>query len=307
MWSTNCQSDYALFHLAQETLAMTSATWILVLVTSVVQIESLSSAESPDENVAKKRAEESIKLAKQHAAEYELYSDTARKMKLMLVHQPILRWTNPVPQEAGTPTPEVYGGVFIWTFDGRPEVIASIHKWYSPYRRVSHEFHSLSSKRIIGLRGGRQVWSPSRAGIQLKPIPGADSPADSPIKRLRQMRALARGFSADKTNSQKRRSTLRLLPQPLYRYQSTDPNVLDGAVFAFVESTDPEIILLIEARQTSGGYRWQFAAARMNHLNLRLRYGEREVWSIARRPYKPFDPRETYWQIYFELEKEAAR
>jgi hypothetical protein len=41
--------------------------------------------------------------------------------------------------------------------------------------------------------------------------------------------------------------------QPLYRYESTDPEVIDGALFGFVHVTDPEIILVIEARKGSAG------------------------------------------------------
>ena len=47
------------------------------------------------------------------------------------------------------------------------------------------------------------------------------------------------------------------LPQPLYRYESTDPDVLDGAVFGFVTSagTDLEALVVIEARKPSP-HRW---------------------------------------------------
>ena len=65
---------------------------------------------------------------------------------------------------------------------------------------------------------------------------------------------------------------LRLLPQPLYRYESTDPDVLDGAVFAFVTSagTDPEVFLVLEARKPAGSGEpaWQYALARFTDLNL---------------------------------------
>jgi hypothetical protein len=52
-------------------------------------------------------------------------------------------------------------------------------------------------------------------------------------------------------DGQERRWELRLLPHPLYRYESTDPDVVDGALFAFVTSagTDPEALLAIEARK----------------------------------------------------------
>ena len=40
---------------------------------------------------------------------------------------------------------------------------------------------------------------------------------------------------------------LRLLTQPLYRYQDETAGILHGALFAFVEANDPEVLLLLEA------------------------------------------------------------
>ena len=61
-------------------------------------------------------------------------------------------------------------------------------------------------------------------------------PARSASQRLAQMRALTHDFSASTRDAKGRRWELRLLPQPLYRFKSTDPDVLDGALFAFVTS-----------------------------------------------------------------------
>ena len=83
------------------------------------------------------------------------------------------------------------------------------------------------------------------------PIPkGRLLPADSAAQRLAQMRTLGRDFSASTHDDQDRRWELRVLSQPLYRYESTDPDVVDGAIFAFVTSagTDPEALLVIEER-----------------------------------------------------------
>ena len=45
--------------------------------------------------------------------------------------------------------------------------------------------------------------------------------------------------------------------------RSEDANVLEGAIFAFVEGTDPEAFLLLEAAPESKP-NWKFAFARMN-------------------------------------------
>ena len=49
---------------------------------------------------------------------------------------------------------------------------------------------------------------------------------------------------------------LRLLPQPLYRYEPNDGDspMVDGAVFGYVWTigTDPEVLLVVEARRAGG-------------------------------------------------------
>lgn len=253
-----------------------------------------------DKQIAKQRADAAIVLAQRHAAEYVMFAGADRKTKLKLHPQPILRWTNPVPQDADDDLAEVYGGVFIWTLDGRPEVVASIFKWYSPFKHVSHELQSLSLNNVIAERDAQPRWYPSRAGVAFKAVPNAPRPAETPLRRARQLKALAAEFSAQKFDSKMQRTTLRLLTQPLYRYKSTNPAVLDGALFVFAEGTDPEIVLLLEARKTDDQYRWQFAAARLNHLELRLSHKRRQVWSV--RPAVPVakrrDPKGTYMSIF---------
>ena len=49
-------------------------------------------------------------------------------------------------------------------------------------------------------RDGHAEWSPVRGGVEFRPLPGAPAPADTPARRLRQMRALAVEFSATKTD-----------------------------------------------------------------------------------------------------------
>ncbi len=116
---------------------------------------------------------------------------------------------------------------------------------------------------------------PEARGIDLTPFAAAPKPARTAPQRLVQMRTLSRDFSALTRNDKERRWELRLLPQPVFRYESTDPVILDGAVFAFVTSagTDPEAILIVEARQTaaSGEPAWHYAVGRFTDLYLEVR------------------------------------
>ncbi len=60
---------------------------------------------------------------------------------------------------------------------------------------------------------------------------------------------------------------------------------MGGALVAFAEGTDPEVMLLIEARKSEDEFKWHFAAGRLNHLRMRLYHQEQEVWSVNFVPY----------------------
>lgn len=67
----------------------------------------------------------------------------------------------------------------------------------------------------------------------------------------------------------------------MYRYESRDPQILDGALFAYVEGTDPEALLLIQRRKRdSGEAAWEFALARSNNSDVIARRDDRIVWSV---------------------------
>ncbi|HEX5447217.1 MAG TPA: hypothetical protein VFW87_25605 [Pirellulales bacterium] len=106
-------------------------------------------------------------------------------------------------------------------------------------------------------------------------------------------------FSAHSIAPTGERRELRLLTTPLYRYESADPAVIDGALFAFVcnVGTDPEIFLLLEAREEPGGPRWQFALARFGSRDLFVNEGDREVWRAVRGVEDTinYNPDRTYW------------
>jgi hypothetical protein len=119
------------------------------------------------------------------------------------------------------------------------------------------------------------------------------------------MRALAHEFSASTKDRNDRLWELRLLTQPLYRYQSTDPDVLDGGVFAFVTSagTDPEAVLVVEARKPPDGGDpiWHYAVGRFTDLALSVRRNGKVVFDVPLVPYDAprQDPKKRY-SVFFE-------
>jgi hypothetical protein len=219
------------------------------------------------------------------AASYRITLDSEPPRPLTLKPEPVLRWSNPLRKTDD-------GALFVWLADGRPEAVGSFYR----YRREDvtqedHEFQSLATTGLAAVRGGREVWSPREPGVSFSPIPGAPAPAGSAAERLRQMRTLARGFKA-RFDLPADQSELRLLSQPIYRYEAHRPDLADGALFAFVQTTDPEVLLLIEARGRGRDVAWCFAFARMSMVNLRAVHDDRVVWSAdwADQPEDPTKP-----------------
>lgn len=226
------------------------------------------------------------------AAEYAIYRDPDLREKLELREEPVYNWTNVLQRQNGS--------VFIWTWKGCPEAIGTIFSYPAQIkdkRGVSHEFHTLSKSVLIPRREAENQWNPQDI-LARKPIPDAPKPAEAPRQRLFQMREVTRAFSARSVDRKEQTWELRLLPQPLFRYQSTDPDILDGAVFAYVTSagTDPEIILLIEAAKTVGGATYQYAVCRFANCDLYVKYQDTEVWSslCGDQPMLQFDPKQSY-------------
>ena len=214
-------------------------------------------------------------LYRSEAVGYEFAISGSKRERLALQPQPVMQWVS---------LNDFNGSVFIWTRGGRPEVAGTIFSYpagASDLRNVMHEFHSLSAKPIEATAPGGRTFTFSE-GIELQPIPGAPPPAENATRRRLQARGLARRFSAH-MDRQGERWELRLLNQPLYSYEAPQDGILGGALFAFVGYiTDPEILVLIEARKTSDGRKWFYAPARFSDKSLWLNHDDQEVWSYLR-------------------------
>jgi hypothetical protein len=189
------------------------------------------------------------------------------------------------------------GAIFLWKDDaGRPEVAAQVflHRYKGrPDGEWQHEFSSLSTGKFVATEGPAQRWVPGWAGVTFKPLPGAPKPAGLAAQRLRQMRALAEEFKAEDNFGDKGNyEVLRLLTTPVARYGKAGAMPEDGALFAFVEGTDPEVFLFLEVRKGDNGPEWQYACAPMSCWPLRVRHKGELFWELPLRstsdPSKPF-------------------
>jgi len=232
-------------------------------------------AEAP---VNKEQIDAALKLTKAEAEKYTFTLQDESRSSARLLAEPVLRWSNPA-------VGEIHGNVFLWTIDKRPAAIGSLFKWFTPHTHMSHEFHSLAEQPLVGRYDGRDVWTTSARGLAFSLLPSAPQPAASAAQRLLAMKRLAKDFSATKHQRDGEKQELRLLTQPIHRYAAPEHKVLDGALFVFVQGTDPEVFLLLEARGDQGKAAWHFAATRMNSVGFVLRYQDKEIWSAEIMPW----------------------
>ena len=232
--------------------------------------------DAPSGNAATEAAEAS-RLAADEVGNWTFRLRDEAKTKLEVDPSPVLRWTNPG-------SGRVYGSVFLATSGGRPEAVFAVYKWYHPYHGFEAEMQSLSLSGIEATRDMTEQWHPAAPGIEPRDLPGAPAPADTAGRRLRQLGTLAPRFSAHlvkpRGESPGDPLALRLLTKPIFRCQASGGALIDGALYAFVQGTDPEVFLLIEARQEEGAPRWRYALARMNRDAVWAELDGREVWRV---------------------------
>jgi hypothetical protein len=184
---------------------------------------------------------------RERQAEFEQYEFTAGEgepVKLSLESRSLLNWTN---AERGA----YAGAVYLWTYDGLPQVVACA---FGRGKYLRHEFHSLSTVPIL-LRRGEEEIHRFEPGIVWQELADAPPPAKPRTLRLTQMRRQAERFRV--VMGGKDPAEMRLLTQPIFRSPAEGKD--DVALFAFVQGTDPECLLLLRA--ASDG-KWQYALTR---------------------------------------------
>lgn len=179
----------------------------------------------------------------------------------------------------------VFGSVYLWMDAAqRLAVVGTIGS--IPIRGVDVEFielHLLSPDPIkpIDLPGTQaKRWAPNVSELPLRPVPDAPDVAKTERARLVQMRTLARQFSATMVEGD-RTNQLRLLPQPLYRYEGSTAQ-RDGGLFAFIwdKGTDPELLLRLEVSGDDNATVWSYQPVRFTWRELNLRHKMTDVYHV---------------------------
>ena len=229
------------------------------------------------------------RMLDESAGRYAIYAGKERGEPLKL--RCVLRWAN-------VTRGSVDGATYIWTSDGRPMATVCVYPFA---RQLCDNFQSLAEGPVTAWVDGQPVWRCERPGLEYQPLADAPAPEQSAAGRLRQMKSLAgrfstklMGWNADDSD----REPLRMLPRPVYRYESEQPT--DGAIFAFVQGTDPEAFLLIETRPdaSNGGKNliWHFAMARRTSGRLETQYQGQLVWK-AEKLSDYSDPKQPHFQV----------
>ncbi len=111
----------------------------------------------------------------------------------------------------------------------------------------------------------------------------ADS-GESSVARLLVMKSLMRRFTVSEDHKGDS-IVLRMLPRPIDRYADPDAGIVDGALFAFVYGTNPELIVALEFDGTN----WRYATGRLSWAAIDVRFDEEVVATYEQIRAAPVD------------------
>lgn len=259
---------------------------IALVAAGLVAAGLLRADDAPDQAAI---AEGKLRLAfmQKSADEYRVQLERAKAPDVTRLSDPVLRWNNQVVQEDDA-------ALFLWVCDKRPVCGAQLFLQGDHWH---HEFQSLAAEPFsVRWRKDAWQWSCQRTGLSLTPA-DLDAPAASAPQRLRQMRSFADRFTAaidpSRTDQWQDPHQLRLLTTPVYRY-ANEREILDGALFAFAQGTNPEVLLLIEAPRGEGARQWRYGFAPMTSFEARVWQGDKLVWQQATAPVPTKDKQGPY-------------
>jgi hypothetical protein len=196
------------------------------------------------------------------------------------------------------------GSFWGWRATGRPVAFLELWQNVDQPELWRHSIALSSSERVSldALVAGR--WTPPDTPLETPAITNSPAPGKEEAARLRQIRELARRFTAhefwDPDNS---RFELRLLPQPVHHYSDSAGGIQDGAVFIFAHDTNPEMVLLIEAQgESAASSHWHYALVPSSSAEVHVELDGKEVWQRPRVPNLVGGPTQPYWLFRLPVE-----
>ena len=255
------------------------------LIPAAVLLALVALGQAPGDNsTGEKDRDDRTRFLKEKSAELSLFRLPDTKQSLPFVDRPVLRYSNPVGLSSD-------GATFLWLAGTRPAAVVSF-SLRRPNNAVYRECTSLWPHPLDCWHNGASIWSPKIGGLLEQRLPDAPAPAMSEARRLSQIRDISKRFSSTWHHSRtNERTELNILPTPIYRFTSESDGILDGALFAFVITNDPEMLLLLEAvrdKPDAAAY-WRYSLARMSSLKEVVRFDDQEIWTV---PHYYTDPNE---------------
>ncbi len=200
----------------------------------------------------------------------EVDGESERPVKL--ISEPVLRFSDPDRRHSD-------GTLWVWGDRGRPRAFSEVFLKDDNESVLYHGVTSTADGPLVGRRKQRTIWSPRRAGVEFAVLPDAPQPSRSSRDRRAEIKRLANRFTAYEIFPEDRRSELRLLTSPVHQYEDQEAGILDGGAFVLALGTNPELILLLEARGGEGAdARWNYAVARRGNAPLFVEIDGNPAW-----------------------------
>jgi hypothetical protein len=219
---------------------------------------------------------------------------SGEREEVPIVADPVLRYTD-------APRSDRDGGVWVIGDEGKPlgMMVVYTKTGFDKGHWIQAVTSLCPNNSLKGVSHDRANWNPLQAGVSMQAFPQAPEPSTEPAARLRQMKALARRFTGHEFWPADSRHELRLLVQPLYRYQEPDVGILEGAIFALAHDTNPEVFVIIEAVQRDGATEWQYGVGRFGFAELHVALDGEEVWT--RDIISSTTSTEPYWLFHLQM------
>lgn len=224
----------------------------------------------------------------QRAAHLEKMREIAKSISVFETNEEQRRTTKLVDQPAlkyRDDTRKLFDStMWIWGTEGRPSAIIAVEFYPQKAQEPKwlYEIASLSTSRIAAERGAELNWKAREPGLKLQVLTDAPAASEKATTRLAQMRQLRRRFAAHERAPVGGRIELQPLAAPLHRYASPKDGLLDGAVFAFANGTNPEVLWIIEAHADKDQKTtWKYGMAQMTGAEVFVDLDQKQIWQCS--------------------------
>lgn len=199
-----------------------------------------------------------------------------RTEPLRFVQKPVMQYQDPRYKVTK-------GAIWRLGEKGRPRAYVAVEMDHpqDTAGRATFEFVSMS-EGPFRIEGQNVSWQPWEVEAKFQPFPDGPQPADTLEDRLDQMEQMAIRFSAEEMLGREL-IHLNLHPIPFDRYQTTEDNNSDAAVFFFERGFNPEVFLIFE----TDGKTWNYGCARLSAAANLVKLDGKEVWSCPKISVRP--------------------